>query len=657
MKSIKMKLVVTILSIFFIALSALGGLNYWKARSIITENIAMDMTHTAEGTAEDVGDWLSARKMELSLIAVAPVIKRGDKAAIVPYLADIKKTNPVYDGLAYVSPDGNFIGQTGLVMNVAASDYFIKGMRGETCITNPLVSKARGNTVVIVSAPVKVDDKVTGVVFATIDMTSLSEKVGAVKIGQTGYAYLVQKNGLTLVHPSKDFAMKFNSLASKEASEELKAATTRMTQGEKGVLTHKYSQGTKMLAFSPVPGMEWSLGVTVPTTEITGSVSALTVITLATIVVVLIITTILIAWFAGRIAKPIQILELAANRMSSGDLSQISVGITSKDEIGRLGKSFEQMAQSIRGLIKKINANAEQLAASSEELNASAEQSAQASNQVAIAITEVANGANDQLAAADNLSSIVTGMSTGIDQIATNAGLVSNQSEQASDKAKEGGVAIDKAVNQMQQIENTVNASARVVEKLGERSKEIGQIVDTISGIAGQTNLLALNAAIEAARAGEQGRGFAVVAEEVRKLAEQSEGAAKKIADLIGEIQVDTDTAVAAMGNGTREVKTGADVVNAAGVSFREIAALVTDVSAQVKQISAAIQEMATGSRQIVLSVRKIDEVSKKAAGEAQGVSAATEEQLASMEEISASSRALAMLAQELQTAVATFRL
>jgi len=121
------------------------------------------------------------------------------------------------------------------------------------------------------------------------------------------------------------------------------------------------------------------------------------------------------------------------------------------------------------------------------------------------------------------------------------------------DRANDGGQTIELAIAQMGKIETTVNSSAQVVSKLGERSKEIGQIVATISGIAGQTNLLALNAAIEAARAGEQARGFTVVAEEVRKLAEQSQEATKKIAVLIGEIQGDTDNAVVAMNNGTRE--------------------------------------------------------------------------------------------------------
>lgn len=370
------------------------------------------------------------------------------------------------------------------------------------------------------------------------------------------------------------------------------------------------------------------------------------------------ICMILISWTIARaITKPLQHMVDICRELAQGNFAEAERKVKRKDEIGQLADALVDMRTNVRKTLKQVNESAEQVAASSEELTASAEQSAQAVNQVASAITGVAEGATRQLAAANETSAVVEQMSAGIQQIAANTNQVATNSAQAADKAREGDGAVTKAVDQMASIEQTVNNSAQVVAKLGERSKEIGQIVNTISGIAGQTNLLALNAAIEAARAGEQGRGFAVVAEEVRKLAEQSEGAAKQIANLISEIQGDTDKAVVAMDEGTHEVKVGSEVVTAAGQAFKEISALILQVSDQVREISAAVQQMASGTQQIVHSVKSIDSLSKSAASETQTVSAATEEQSASMEEIASSSQALAKLAQDLQATVNRFRI
>ncbi len=377
-----------------------------------------------------------------------------------------------------------------------------------------------------------------------------------------------------------------------------------------------------------------------------------------TVITILVIGLLLGGVSAVFIARPI----LASIRQGVTYAEAMALGIfnqrleiKSKDEMGMLLQSLINASDNLRSLVKHVANSAESVAASSEELTAGAEQSAQAANQVAVTITSVAQGAEKQVQAVNTTGAAVEQLSAAIQQVAANANTVTGMADKTAKAAQQGDKAVDAAVSQMASIEKTVSSSAQVVTKLGERSKEIGQIVDTISGIAGQTNLLALNAAIEAARAGEQGRGFAVVAEEVRKLAEQSQEAAKEIATLISEIQSETDKAVVAMSDGTREVKVGAEVVNSAGQSFKEIVLLVNEESAQIKEISAAIQQMAAGSQQIVASAHDIDRISKDAAAQTQTVSAATEEQSASMEEIAASSQALAKMAEELQTAVRKF--
>lgn len=373
-------------------------------------------------------------------------------------------------------------------------------------------------------------------------------------------------------------------------------------------------------------------------------------------IIVTILVILIVVMYSRRVTSRLNNLKTEVAAVGVLDLTRPDLHATFSDEIGDMAEAIINMKLALSGIVGRLKSSAATLAAASEELTANSEQSAQAAKQIAVSITSVAAGANEQVVAANEASAVVEQMSAGIQQVSASTTQVAEQSVRATGKAHEGGRAVEEAVKQIIQVEDTVNTSAQVVAKLGERSKEIGQIVDTISGIAGQTNLLALNAAIEAARAGEQGRGFAVVAEEVRKLAEQSQEAAKKIAALIGEIQEDTDQAVVAMNDGTREVKAGAEVVNAAGMAFREIVEMVSHVSTQMSESSAAIQQIASESQQIVGTVKTIDNLSKMSSGEAQNVSAATEEQLASIEEIAASSEALSKLAQELQTEIAMFR-
>lgn len=362
-------------------------------------------------------------------------------------------------------------------------------------------------------------------------------------------------------------------------------------------------------------------------------------------------------WLMRRISRPLADVVTAAHDIADGDLQVKQIRYAGNDEIGDLLKAFSHMAKNLQEIVTQVSRSAEQVAAASEQLTASADQSALAAGQVAETITSVAAGAYTQGATVEHTADVVQEMARAIGHIAENSSTVSARSAETSKAATIGSQAMQQATDQMQAINRSVSQSAEVVGKLGESSKQIGEIVDVISGIAGQTNLLALNAAIEAARAGEQGRGFAVVADEVRKLAEQSHEAAQKIAQIVREIQAETTSVVTVMQQGTVDVARGSEVIISTGERFTAIVSLVENLNSEIQQITAASEQLSASSEEVVKSVGTVKHLAGETAANTQTISAAAEEQSASMEEIAASSQALSRLADELQMVVRRFRI
>ncbi|WP_096437946.1 methyl-accepting chemotaxis protein [Alteribacter populi] len=295
----------------------------------------------------------------------------------------------------------------------------------------------------------------------------------------------------------------------------------------------------------------------------------------------------------------------------------------------------EEKQQILNGIVEKLSLTSEKLIQASSQIKTNYDSNRLALKDIVTHIQEISSAANTQKAQTIDSSKSIQEIASGIEQIAVTSSNVSEVSLKTVQEATDGNAMIQKTVQQMNSINDTVSISSEKVMLLNHRSKEIGEIVGLITDISSQTNLLALNAAIEAARAGEQGKGFAVVADEVRKLAEQSSESASKITELVNAIQEDTNTSVDSMNQIMNEVRGGLDIVQETGEIFGKIQTSIDGVANQIKEISFSTREVTAASEQASASFQEMTSFAETATDHAVNVANASEEQLSSVEFLS----------------------
>jgi methyl-accepting chemotaxis protein len=442
----------------------------------------------------------------------------------------------------------------------------------------------------------------------------------------------------------------------------------------------------------------------------------------------------LITHAAEGIARDdIQSLVVELGELSRGNLmhsigsGSSTLAIESRDEIGQMARAFNIMIgrlheaestygttiSNLRKMVGDVAESSRGVGAVSKQLANATEFSAQASTKISTTIQQISQGMSQQVdieaktaKSVENMqqvisniaqgaksqartvekSSMITGqISKAIQKMAENARLGAKNANDATEIAHLGAKTVDETVQGMEVIKNKVGLSAQKLQEMGQRSEQIGMIVETIDDIASQTNLLALNAAIEAARAGEQGKGFAIVADEVRKLAERSSLATKEIGGLIQGIQLSVKEAVAAMDSGIQEVEQRTHQAAQAGKALSQILQAVSMVDQQVKEITAATQEVDTAANELVTSMDAVSlsvkenasitetvstftnevtaaienntSVSEETSSTIEEVSGLAEEVTAQMEEMTAAAQSLSEMAVGLQKLVGQFTL
>lgn len=356
------------------------------------------------------------------------------------------------------------------------------------------------------------------------------------------------------------------------------------------------------------------------------------------------------------ITKPVGKIVKVAELVASGDLTQ-KAEVLGQDELARLAMAFNKMVDKLRGMVVNIQSESQRVVETSTLLKSSSDETNKAVEEIANTMTQIADGNEDtthQVIILEDISKELSKEGLDLVENVTSTFEVSKDSEEA---ALKGQQAILRATEQLNKVTQTVNDATGAIEKLDERSGQIGEMVKLIDGLASQTNLLALNAAIEASRAGDSGQGFAVVAEEVRQLAVGSADAAKKITSLIADIKSETSTAVTSMTANLKEVDKQVVIIREAGDSLTDIVSMSKKTRELVEAIKKFSMQLQETTQKMGSSIGSIAGDVEENAASSEEVSAFAEELSASVQEVAASADELDNMSQMLEVLIKEFKI
>ncbi len=609
MKSIKSKLIVSIAALMLVSLTILATASYWNAKKVITKEIETSLTNLSRSTADAIGIWLDGNKNNMEFLASSPYVASWDLANALPYMRKENQRFKEYLRLLMIDKNGEATYSTGNKTNLAERGYFKQVMAtGKSVVSDPVMSKSDKKLVVVAAAPITNNGELVGAFAGTIALDAVIKRISEIKAAETGYAFVINKDGLTLFHPNEKMAMQLNLLQDPGIEQSLKDVAARMVKGEQGLARYAFKGEDKFLAFAPIPGTTWSLGINVPVNEVTAQLDAMR-LTAITITGVVLVIAILLA-IASGITRPLNAMKLMLQDIAQGegDLTK-RLDESSNDELGDVARSFNLFVKKLHGIIEQVSRTTLQVAASAEQLSTTSNQMASGAEKATDQVNAVATAGEEMSATSGN--------------IARNCCMAAESSQLARDAAASGSQVVVETIGVIDSVATRVKDTANIVEDLGKRSVQISAIVGTIQDIADQTNLLALNAAIEAARAGEQGRGFAVVADEVRALSERTGKATREISDMIQAIQNDTKIAVTAIEDGVNEVTKGSEKASDSGKALENILEQINNVSMQINEVATAAEEQTAVTAEISSNMHQISGVISETSSGAQESAAA----------------------------------
>ncbi|QMV41968.1 methyl-accepting chemotaxis protein [Cohnella cholangitidis] len=605
--SIKSRLIVAFLAILILPCVAIGWFSYQKAATQVENEILANARQGVQITDSQITDFFASVTSDMDYLAgqLRDEMADGEESGQIRAVLDpYKAVHPQFQTVFYGNEDGLIIRSPEQYVegyDPRERPWYTSAMdnKGKAIINDPHVSATSGQIVVV---PSKAISDGRGVVGGNLDISKIAETVNQIRVGEKGYVTILGETPSYLIHPTIE-----------PGTEAKEAFVSRFYESDAGTIDYEFNGKSKRAVFMTNELTGWKIVGALEKSEITSATRSILYTTVAVIVVAVLLGALLVIAIIRSITSPLQRLIGATATIADGDLTQ-EIAVRSKDEIGRLSVSVNDMSHKLRDLIGGVLSASHNVAAASEQISATTE--------------EIAKGSSVQAQASQYMHEQFSQLSHAINAVAVSAEEASQLAANTTVIARKGGEIVRLSVESMGQV------SSRM-EQLEKDSVKIGEIIEVIDDISEQTNLLALNAAIEAARAGEQGRGFAVVADEVRKLAERSGEATTQITSIIKEMQANTHKSVTAVSNGVSQSRQ-------TGQAFEEIVGMINETEHKVNEIAAASEQQAAQADEVMQSIESISSASQEAA--------------AASEETAATSQSLALLAEGLNKSISIFK-